>query len=97
MALSLSSHQVGIFFCGAKANVLGYFRLSFIVREDEGVVPRVASVEEGPSFSRICGVFELFTQWWVNGDGGWSTRFGDSGVVSSSEGLRWVTLDAITV
>jgi len=60
-------------------------------------VPRVASIKESPSLSGMCRVFKLVTQWWVNGNGGWGAGFRNSGVVPSTEGFRWVTLDAVVV
>ena len=52
-------NKISVFFCRAKANILGYFWLALVVDEGKGVMPRVASVEESPPFTRIYGVVVL--------------------------------------
>jgi len=42
-----------------KTDILGYFWLALVVDEGKGVMPRVASVEESPSFTRMCRVVEF--------------------------------------
>jgi len=69
-SLALSSDQVSFFFGGVKTNILGYLWLILFVKENEGIVTRVTSVEESPSFSRMVRVLQFFAQRWINGDGG---------------------------
>ena len=60
-------------------------------------MPRITSIEKSPPFTRVHRVVELVAQWWVDSDRGWTTRLRDSGVVPSTQGLRWIVLDAIVV
>ena len=46
--LALSANQVCFFVDCPEANIFCYFRLVLLIKEDEGVMASVASVEEGP-------------------------------------------------
>ena len=97
LVLSSSSNQISVFFRRAKTNILGYFGLSLVIDENKGVVSRVASIKESPPFTRVHRVVEFVTQWWVNGNGGWTASFRNGGIIPSTQRLRWVALDAIVI
>jgi len=59
--LASSPNQVSFFFSGMKTDVFGYFRLILLIREDKRIVPRIASIKEGPSLSRMCGILKFHT------------------------------------
>ena len=56
LTLTPSADQVSIFFNGPETDVFCYFRLAPLVDEDDGVVTRIASIEESPSESWMGGV-----------------------------------------
>jgi len=56
-----SPNQVGFFLSGAKTDILGDLWLVLFIRENKGVMTRVASVKESPSFSRMGGVLKFCT------------------------------------
>ena len=97
IALAMNADKMSIFVDTPVADVLGGFRLSFLIKEDDGVEVRLSTVVLYPSFTRVIGVLKVTSKWGgkVNRLRGGSGS-GDSRLVLS-EANRFITVDTVII
>jgi len=95
VTLATNADKVSVLIDAPVTDIAGSLRLSFLVKEDNGVEVRLSTIILYPSFARMIGVFEVTSEW-----GGKANRLrGGSGsgnsrlVLGEANGL--VAVDAI--
>jgi len=97
ITLAMNADKMSIFIDAPVTDILGSFRLSFLVKEDNGIEVRLSAVIPYPPFSGVVGVLKVTSKWRSKANrprgGGGS---GDSRLVLSEAG-GFVTVDTVVV
>jgi len=97
IAFVTNADKMSIFVDAPVADILGGFRLSFLVKEDDGVEVRLSTVVLYPSFARVIGVLEVASKWGGKVNGLRRGSGSGDGRLVLSEADRFVTVDTVVI
>ena len=63
VALTTNANKMSILVDAPVTDILGGLRLSFLVKEDNGIKVRLSTIIPYPSFTRVVGVLKVASKW----------------------------------
>jgi len=97
IALATNTDKISVFIDTSVTDVSGGFRLSLLVKEDDGIEVRLSAVIPYPSFTGVVGVLKVASKWRGKANRLRGGSGSSDGRLVLSEANRFVTIDTVVI